>query len=67
MDLRMRHASTSAVSLHARERTIPILLRRCAELHGDRPCVSSGDLRLSYEDVLLEASRAGGALAAAGI
>jgi crotonobetaine/carnitine-CoA ligase len=62
----MRHASTSAVPvpLHARDRTIPVLLRRSAELYGDKPCVSGGDVRLTYEQLLVEAARAGGALAA---
>ncbi len=63
----MRHASTSAVPLHARERTIPTLLRRSAELYGDKPCVSAGERRLSYEQVLVEAALAGGTLAAAGV
>jgi carnitine-CoA ligase len=63
----MRHASTSAVPLHACERTIPILLQRSAELYGEKPCLSSGDLRLTYEQLLVEAARAGGALAAAGV
>ncbi len=49
------------------ERTIPLLLERSAELHGDRACLSVGDLHLSYAEVLVGARGYAAELAAAGV
>jgi crotonobetaine/carnitine-CoA ligase len=67
MDLRMQHATSSALQLDPHDRTIPTVLRRSAERYGAKPCVSVGATRLSYDEVRDEAARVAGALAGAGI
>jgi crotonobetaine/carnitine-CoA ligase len=55
------------IRLEARERTLPTLIGRAAELFAERPCVEAGDVRLTYAGVRDAAAGYAGALAAAGI
>lgn len=57
----------STIALAPNERTVPLLLERSAELHGDRACLSVDDLHLTYAEVLMAAQGHGAALAAAGV
>jgi crotonobetaine/carnitine-CoA ligase len=47
--------------------TLPALLERQAEAHGDAPLLTIGDVTRSYREVLDLAARSAGTLAAAGI
>jgi carnitine-CoA ligase len=75
MMARMRHASDASgarsggegLALSPHERTIPFLLVRSAEVYGDRPCLSAGDLRLTYTEVLAAARAHAALLASAGV
>ena len=49
------------------ERTLPAMLMRQAERHGDRPLASAGDIRWSYAQTAAAAARVAGTLRAAGI
>jgi crotonobetaine/carnitine-CoA ligase len=55
------------IALDPHERTIPVLVERAASIHGERPCLSAGDVSLSFEDVHDAARRFAGTLAAAGV
>ncbi|HSC92165.1 MAG TPA: ATP-dependent acyl-CoA ligase [Gaiellaceae bacterium] len=49
------------------ERTIPALLRAAADRHGERACLSVGDVRLDYAGVSNAAAGYAGLLAALGV
>jgi crotonobetaine/carnitine-CoA ligase len=49
------------------ERTLPVLLRRQAERHGDRPCLEMAGARWRHADAAAAVARVGAALHAAGI
>src|ERR1043166_917006 len=49
------------------ERTLPAMLMRQAECHGDRPLASAGDIRWRYAQTAAAAARVAGTLRAAGI
>jgi carnitine-CoA ligase len=49
------------------QRTLPALLLRQAERHGDKPLVSAGDIRWSYAEAATAAAAMAGTLRAAGI
>jgi carnitine-CoA ligase len=49
------------------ERTLPAMLARQAERHGDKPLASAGDATWSYGETALAVARIAGALHAAGI
>jgi len=55
------------LALAPHERTLPAMLRRGAERHGDRPLLSFGDATWSHREVALLASARAEALRAAGI
>ena len=62
-DLRHGLAQTFAPA----ERTLPAMLMRQAERHGDKPLVSACDDTWTYADTAAAAARTAGALHAAGI
>jgi crotonobetaine/carnitine-CoA ligase len=56
-----------AIALAQEERTIPLLLKRSAELQGDRACLSIGDKHMTFDEVLAFARGHAAVLAAAGV
>src|SRR3979490_1022837 len=48
-------------------RTVPAILERQAQLHGDRVLFSCGDIRWSFREARDVAARTAGILAAAGV
>ncbi|HXW23485.1 MAG TPA: ATP-dependent acyl-CoA ligase [Xanthobacteraceae bacterium] len=61
---RRRHL---AASFAPAERTLPAMLARQAERHGDKPLASAGDVRWTYAETAAAAARVAGALRGAGI
>jgi crotonobetaine/carnitine-CoA ligase len=59
-----KHLSGSFAPL---ERTLPAMLMRQAERHGDKPLVSAGDARWTYAEAAAAAARIAGTLRIAGI
>lgn len=55
------------IELAARERTLPALLRRQAEMHGDRPLMRIAGGDWSHRDAIDRAARRGAALHRAGV
>src|SRR5215468_2159209 len=49
------------------ERTLPLMLTRQAERHGDRPLVTAGDIGWTYAQAAAAAARIAGTLHAAGL
>jgi carnitine-CoA ligase len=56
-----------AASFAPADRTLPAMLIRQAERHGDKPLVSVGDTRWTYAETAAAAARIAGTLRAAGI
>jgi crotonobetaine/carnitine-CoA ligase len=54
-------------SFAAAERTLPAMLLRQAERHGDKPLVSAGDVRWTYAEATAAAAQVAATLSAAGI
>jgi carnitine-CoA ligase len=56
-----------AASFAPADRTLPAMLIRQAERHGDKPLVSVGEMRWTYAETAAAAARIAGTLRAAGI
>jgi crotonobetaine/carnitine-CoA ligase len=73
IDMPSQHPSAARIAddlareFAPRERTVPAMLARQAERHGDRPLVSSGGGSWTYAQTCAQAARFGATLRAAGI
>src|SRR5262249_60898543 len=56
-----------AASFAPADRTLPAMLMRQAERHGDKPLVSAGEMRWTYAETAAAAARIAATLRTAGI
>ncbi len=58
---------SARLDLPTSEQTLPVMLQRAAERHGDRPLLRWGEAAWSYSELRDDTARAAGAIAACGI